>query len=122
MNGINLVDYKKKYLESEIEKLSILIENGINTKDNLIQLKRVWEEYFIYKQDEIFEQRKNSLSERENDTLKLLLKGKTNGEIAKELWITENTVKKHVSNIYSKMGVKNKGQLMAYRGDGNVKE
>jgi DNA-binding CsgD family transcriptional regulator len=115
-------NFKGRYLESEIDKFTQLIENNINTKDNLSQLKKVWEEYFIYRQNKEFTQKEESLSTRENECYLLLMAGKTNREIAKELWITENTVKKHVSNIYSKMGVKNKGQLMAYRGDGNVKE
>lgn len=113
------MDYKIKYIESEIEKLSVLIENNINIKDNLMRLKNVWIEYFIYKQNKEFEQKENRLTERENECYQLLMAGKTNGQIAKELWITENTVKKHISNIYSKMGVENRSQLMACRGDLN---
>jgi len=109
--------FKGKYLESEIDKFTQLIEHNINTKENLIQLKKIWEEYFIYKKNKEFTKKEENLSIRENECYQLLMKGKTNGEIAKELWVTENTVKKHVSNIYDKMGVKNKGQLMASRGD-----
>lgn len=105
--------YKGRYLESEIDKYTQLIENNINTKDNLIKLKEFLEDYFVYKRSEEFVQREKSLSERENETFRLILQGKTNSEIAKELWVTENTTKKHVYNIYIKMGVKNARQLMA---------
>ena len=45
------------------------------------------------------------LSSREQEVLILLLDGATNGEIANTLYISENTVKKHVSNILIKMDV-----------------
>lgn len=42
------------------------------------------------------------LSRRENEVLGLILKGSTNKEISSELYIAENTVKKHVQNILKK--------------------
>ncbi len=46
-----------------------------------------------------------ALSQREKEVLALLMRGRKNKEIAKELFISENTVKVHVYNIYRKMGV-----------------
>jgi len=60
------------------------------------------------------ETKKYMLSEREVDVLKLLLIGKTNHEIAKELFISVNTVKTHVKNIYKKTHVKNR-MLLSYK-------
>lgn len=45
------------------------------------------------------------LSERERDVLRAMSRGLTNAKIAEELFITEQTVKNHVSSIFSKLGV-----------------
>jgi DNA-binding CsgD family transcriptional regulator len=52
------------------------------------------------------------LSRRERDVVKLLLQGLTNSEIAGELILSEATAKKHVCNIFKKLQVKNRIQLM----------
>ncbi len=46
------------------------------------------------------------------DILQLLAAGKSNQEIAEERVLTLNTVKKHVGNILSKMGVANRTQAV----------
>jgi len=48
------------------------------------------------------------LTERETSILKAVARGLSNDEIAKELWITQQTVKFHLSNTYRKLGVKNR--------------
>ncbi len=53
------------------------------------------------------------LTEREGEVAALLMKGKTYRMIAGELHVSENTVKTHVKNIYSKAGVQNRTELMA---------
>lgn len=50
---------------------------------------------------------------REAEVLKMMLAGKTNREMAEELYISESTVKKHVNALYHKLGVKNRLGLMA---------
>ena len=42
-----------------------------------------------------------------------MLAGKTNREMAEELYISESTVKKHVNALYHKLDVKNRLGLMA---------
>ncbi len=49
-----------------------------------------------------------SLTSRELATLQLVAAGATNHEIAQQLWITRQTVKFHLSNIYRKLGVSNR--------------
>ncbi|MBO9608205.1 MAG: helix-turn-helix transcriptional regulator [Paenibacillaceae bacterium] len=54
----------------------------------------------------------SNLTEREREVVALVFEGMTNGEIAKTLFISEITVKKHVSAIYGKLSVKSRGQLI----------
>jgi len=51
------------------------------------------------------------LSAREREVVEMVLAGKTNREIEAELFISINTVKNHISNVYRKFGVKNRIQL-----------
>ncbi len=52
------------------------------------------------------------LTEREREIAVLLLKGKTYRAIAETLNLSENTVKTHIKNIYSKYEIKNRAQLI----------
>lgn len=54
------------------------------------------------------------LTEREHEILLLLAQGKTNQEIANELFIALKTVKTHVSNILSKLEVQDRTQAVVY--------
>ena len=56
----------------------------------------------------------HSLSGKEHVMLEALSKGLTNRELAKELGITINTVKFHLSNIYDKLSVRNRAQAIAF--------
>lgn len=51
-----------------------------------------------------------SLTGRETEVLKLLARGKANKQIASSLFVGEKTVKAHVSNILSKLGVQSRTQ------------
>ena len=53
------------------------------------------------------------ISKREKEVLQLIENGAKNSGIAKELFITESTVKSHILNIYSKLGVNNRVQAVA---------
>ena len=54
------------------------------------------------------------LSERELEILKALARGLSNKQIAKEGWVTEQTVKFHLSNIYRKLGVANRTEATRF--------
>lgn len=56
--------------------------------------------------------RADLLTERESEITALLLQGKTYKAIAAELFVSENTVKTHVKNIYSKYNVQSKVELI----------
>jgi DNA-binding NarL/FixJ family response regulator len=48
------------------------------------------------------------LTRREAEILSLVAEGYSNGRVAKLLWVTDQTVKFHLSNIYRKLGVANR--------------
>ena len=52
------------------------------------------------------------LTERETEILRLILEGKTNQELSRELYITVGTVKAHVHSIFGKLEVTRRSQLM----------
>lgn len=54
------------------------------------------------------------LTERESDVLRLLAQGQSNKQIARNLHITDKTVKTHVSNILGKLGVQSRTQATLY--------
>ena len=54
------------------------------------------------------------LSQREMETVTLIAEGNTNKEIARKLYIAENTVKAHVKNALHKLELRNRQQLVAY--------
>jgi DNA-binding NarL/FixJ family response regulator len=60
------------------------------------------------------------LSTREVEVLRLVAAGKSNAEIADELVISVNTVRRHVSNIFDKTGAANRAQATAYAKDHGI--
>ena len=53
------------------------------------------------------------LTNRELDVLRNLLENKKRKDIAEELHVTEHTIKKHTANIFSKLDVTNRMELLA---------
>ena len=56
------------------------------------------------------------LTRRQVEVLRLIAAGKRNKEIAEELFISPNTVLRHVSNIFAKTGVANRAGAATYAG------
>ena len=54
------------------------------------------------------------LTGREQEVLRLVARGRSNREIAQELFISEKTVKTHVSNILGKLHLEQRTQLVVY--------
>ena len=58
--------------------------------------------------------RRTGLTERELTILKAVSRGLSNKAISEELWVTEQTVKFHLSNVYRKLGVSNRAGAVRY--------
>jgi NarL family two-component system response regulator LiaR len=65
-------------------------------------------------QNPVQEPHDDGLTERENEILRLIAKGLPNQQIAKELSISERTVRTHVSNILRKLHLPNRTQAALY--------
>lgn len=108
---------KDESSENIAEVLNQMHENGVGPISPGIAHKILQ----LVQQNEISLQRNNkpqekfffNLTEREQEILKLLVKGMLYKEIGNQLQISPNTAKKHVLNIYSKLHVNNKTQALA---------
>lgn len=91
----------------EIEGLRVENDLGLQKSVDVEVLKGCWPEL-------------SKLSSREMDVLQKMIEDKKRKEIADELCITENTVKKHISSIFAKLNIANRNELfegIAKRGD-----
>ena len=80
----------------------IFLSIGIWVGTNLYQRKT----------KEIFNPDQLGLSKREVEVLGLLAEGFSNQEVADELFVSLNTAKTHISNLYSKLNVKRRTQAV----------
>jgi DNA-binding NarL/FixJ family response regulator len=59
------------------------------------------------------------LSDREEDVVRCLAKGLTNVQIARELKLTENTIKNYLFRVYNKLGVSSRVEVVIYAANQN---
>jgi DNA-binding NarL/FixJ family response regulator len=62
------------------------------------------------------------LSDRERSVLAAVAAGMTTAEVSRELWISEHTVKFHLTNIYRKLGVANRASAVRYAIESGITE
>ncbi|MDO4965897.1 MAG: LuxR C-terminal-related transcriptional regulator [Lachnospiraceae bacterium] len=92
-NDLFMLDILKNHLEYRLEKYL----SGIESTAEKLTISEASERF--------------DLSKREETVLRELMLGKEGNVICDELFITTNTLKKHILNIYRKLGVKNRVQL-----------
>lgn len=115
-SDVNPVEYF--FLE---EKLSFLINEQIEEKyllsrriNILLGVVIIGLFFFIIRTKRKKKQQLSfNLSKQERNIQELILKGKSNKEIASELFISLSTVKSHITNIYNKLGVSNRKELFS---------
>ena len=99
--------YKKVASSSLISSLRALERNEVAITRQMT--RRIVDNFSLSAQDSVVnEEAISKLSKRELDVLAELPTGDSNLEIAQRLFLSENTVKHHMSNILSKLGVKNR--------------
>lgn len=54
------------------------------------------------------------LTRREVEVLRLVASGETNRGVARRLWVTDETVKFHLSNVYRRLAVRNRAEASAW--------
>ncbi len=74
----------------------------------------------LHAQSKASSAQEHGLSEREMDVLRLIVTGATNREIAEQLFVSEGTVKNHVSNILSQLGLTDRTQAAVYALEHNM--
>lgn len=65
---------------------------------------------------------RSPLSERETEVVRSIARGRTNAEIAAELFISLSTVKSHLSGIQSKLGVRNRTEIAVWAWENGIVE
>ena len=76
--------------------------------------------HYIEKQPEVTVHENDILTTRECDILKGIAQGLTNKQIGELLFVSENTVKKHINNIYFKLDVNRRTQAIAKAKELNI--
>lgn len=104
------------YIGMFVVILSMLIVLPLNSKlSNLIENNEFLVKLSYVEKKEInsfVEEAKTILSNREQEVFDLLISGKTDAQISNELYISPNTIKTHNRNIYKKLNVSNRIELI----------
>ena len=103
---------KEKYLtvlNEEAEYLKILLKEFNDLESDILNNINFESDQKAAKEQQLID----PLTEREIEIIKLLAEGLSNKKIAEKLFITEGTTKWHLSNIYSKLAVRNRTKAAA---------
>lgn len=96
--------------EIELLKAGILPLSAVTNKTAAVTLDK----------EELNTRLVNPLTDREVEVINLVAEGRSNKEIAERLFISENTVKYHLKNIYEKLDAKNRTEALAKAGAMNL--
>jgi DNA-binding NarL/FixJ family response regulator len=107
---------ERAYIDAVLQAGAVAyVVKSVHPDDLTTTIRQVFE-HSVYlpsgqTQNTAFLQRKRDqspLTRRETEILRLTAEGYSNGQMAKMLWVTEQTVKFHLSNIYRKLDVANR--------------
>ena len=130
-NNINIVERLSKDIELFIKSVDYGIDwyiLNIDDKDEFIYIiKRVLNGKKFYDSEllqyTIHNEKTNNeidLTNREKCVLNYVCKGLSNKDIANELKVTDYTIKKHVSNILSKLHLRSRQDIILYAQDNHI--
>jgi two-component system, sensor histidine kinase LadS len=103
----NFLSENAIYIGSITEAVTFIVAIFIKVKaENVIITERIIHPKITVNAAAVF-------SEREKEVVELLVKGYTNKKIADELFVSTNTIKFHLTNIYSKCGVTTKSEAIS---------
>ena len=101
-----MIFLKKKNTDLELDNQRNEIQNY------LLQINELKEVTESQKSNHLFHLDSFNLSRREIEVFNFITKGLSNIEIASELFLSKNTIKTHIKNIYLKLDVKNRKQAI----------
>ncbi len=100
----------RKNSDLELENKNSELQNYIH---QIKELKATADNNLAFKNEDLTEKFDEfGLSKREIEAFNFISKGFSNDEIAKKMFVSKNTVKTHIKNIYSKLDVKNRIQAI----------
>lgn len=105
---IILIMHLLKYIHKEKENTELIYEELKVAYDNLK------DEQLNYEINPEEKGKIISLTEREREICSLIAQGKNNKEISKKLYLSEGTVKNHITNIFNKLELRDRTQLAVY--------
>ena len=108
MVALQIIHYKAIVRDIQMELYGVII--GI-----LFLILGVWAGTKVFTKKNLpdkYDAKKLGLSKREIEVLELLAQGFSNQEIADKLFVSLNTTKTHISNIYAKLNVQRRTQAV----------
>lgn len=96
--------YKDRMQQAEISELRTKIKAILEFKPDEVGIVK----------EQVNKSLEEPLSDREFEILNLALSDKNNAQIAEEMFVSVNTVKFHLKNIYTKLGVANRKEALKY--------
>lgn len=103
--GVSAYVLKDAFLDEIIYGLKVVEQGG-----------RFYSSALVEKSDQAMESHAGlaCLTDREQEVFELISKGLSNSEISRILYISEGTTKKHITNIFSKLHLKNRVEAILY--------
>lgn len=100
LTSYDLINYRKVAFDLGVKDF---INKSVEVHELVSRLRSVYSGSENRKSPEIID----TLTEREVEVLRKMIKGENKKDIAKKLYISERTLYNHISNIYEKLGAKN---------------
>lgn len=100
LTSYDLINYRKVAFDLGVKDF---INKSVEVHELVSRLRSVYSGSENRKSPEIID----TLTEREVEVLREMIKGENKKDIAKKLYISERTLYNHISNIYEKLGAKN---------------